>query len=90
MSGVETLAEFDHEKVIVGLLALIATGGKQTTLSQKEAIEILRASALNRQIPLGDRVDAIRMHSRWLGYTLSEGELWAALSALVNDGTGNE
>jgi hypothetical protein len=86
MPGVETLAEFDREKVIVGLLALIATGGNQTTLSQEEAIKILRAIALNRQIPLRDRVAAVRMHSRWLGYQLTEGEIWSVIAALANGG----
>ena len=60
-------AEFTREKVIE-FLARIITGGKQSTISREQCLEVLLQIAVDRKIDVKDRfVEAIRIHSRWLG-----------------------
>jgi hypothetical protein len=84
---VETLAKLNREKLRVVFLALIITGGKQTSLNRDELLEILRAMVLDRKIGLRDRLKAVQLHSRWLGYKLTEGEMWSVISAIANGET---
>ena len=59
-------AEFTREKVIE-FLARIITGGKQSTTSREQCLEVLLQIAVDRKIDVKDRIEAIRIHSRWLG-----------------------
>ena len=59
-------AQFTGEKVIE-FLARIITAGKQSTISREQCLEVLLQIAVDRKIDVKDRIEAIRIHSRWLG-----------------------
>jgi hypothetical protein len=61
---------------VIEFLALIVTGGKQSTLSREEGLELLLQVARDRKIAIEDRLDAIRAHARMEGHLLSEGDQW--------------
>jgi hypothetical protein len=77
--------EFTREEVIE-FLARIITGGKQSTISREQCLELLLRIAEDRKIDVKDRVDAVRIHSRWLGYQLTEGQIWKVIGVLSTDG----
>ncbi len=54
-------------------------------LTRDELLGILAAIAKDRQIALRDRLNAIRIHSRLLGYKLTEIDVWSVIFALAND-----
>ena len=61
-------AEIITREKVIEFLALIATGGKQSTLSREEGLEILLQIARDRKIAIEDRLDAIRAHARTEGH----------------------
>ena len=69
---------------MIEFLALIVTGGKQSTLSREEGLELLLQIARDRKIAIEDRLDAIRAHARMEGHLLIERHHWVALSVLAN------
>ena len=69
---------------MIEFLALIVTGGKQSTLSREEGLELLLQIARDRKIAIEDRLDAIRAHARMEGHLLIERHQWVALSVLAN------
>jgi hypothetical protein len=69
---------------VIEFLALIVTGGKQSTLSREEGLELLLQIARDRKIAIEDRLDAIRAHARMEGHLLIERHQWVALSVLAN------
>ena len=61
---------------------------QEAPVTRNEILGLLAAIVKDRKIPLVDRLQAIRIHSRWLGYRLTEGEIWSVIAALANGGTG--
>ena len=82
-------AEFTREKVIE-FLARIITGGKQSTISREQCLEVLLRIAWDRKIAIEDRLDAIRAHARTEGHSLCERDQWIALSVLANGDTESQ
>jgi hypothetical protein len=81
-------AEFTREKVIE-FLALIITGGKQSTISREQCLGLLLQIAVDRGNTLADRFGALELHAKLKGLELTECGKWAALSVLTNSGTGS-
>ena len=75
---------------MIEFLALIATGGRQRTLTREEGLEILLQIASDKKIAIEDRLDAIRAHARMEGRLLSERDQWVALSVLANGDTESQ
>jgi hypothetical protein len=57
-------------------------------LSREQALEILLRIATDRENDMRDRLDAIRVHSKISGFSLTEGQIWSVIAALANGGTG--
>jgi hypothetical protein len=69
-----------------------AQGGKMSAqapaeLTREGALQLLAQIVKDPQIALKDRVDAIRIHSSWLGYQLTEGQILSVIAMLANGGT---
>ena len=56
-------------------------------LTREGALQLLAQIVKDPQIALKDRVDAIRIHSSWLGYQLTEGQILSVIAMLANGGT---
>lgn len=82
-------AEFTREKVIE-FLALIATGGKQSTLTHEEGLEILLQIATDLKKDMSDRLSAIKIHSTMLGFKLTESQVWSVITVLTNEDTESQ
>jgi tRNA threonylcarbamoyladenosine modification (KEOPS) complex Cgi121 subunit len=82
--GTQAPAEIITREKVIEFLALIATGGKQSTLSREEGLEILLRIAGDRKIAIEDRLDAIKIHSTMLGYKLTESQVWSVITVLAN------
>ncbi len=59
-------------------------------ISRDEILGILRAIVKDRKIAVRDRLDAIRIHSRMLGFKLSETDKWSVILVLANGGTESQ
>jgi hypothetical protein len=57
-------------------------------ITRDDALQLLAVIVKDRQSAVRDRLEAIRIHSRWLGYKLTEGQIWSVIAALANGGTG--
>ena len=60
---------------------------EEAPITRDEILGLLAAIAKDRQIALRDRLDAIRIHSRILGFKLSEADKRSLILALANGGT---
>ena len=63
---------------------------QETPIARDEILGLLAAIAKDRQIALRDRLDAIRIHSRMLGFKLNEADTWSVILALANGGTESQ
>jgi hypothetical protein len=50
-------------------------------LSREQALEILLRIATDRENDMRDRLDAIRVHSKISGFSLTEGQIWSVIAA---------
>ena len=57
---------------------------QEAPITRDEILGLLAAIAKDRQIALRDRLDAIRIHSRMLGFKLTEVAVWSVIAALAN------
>ena len=53
-------------------------------ITREEAMRVLAEIAMNRENAMKDRIEAIRIHSRWSGRRLTEAAIWAVIAALTN------
>jgi hypothetical protein len=58
--------------------------------TREDALALLLQIATDRQNDMRDRLDAVRVHSKMLGYRLSECDKWVVISALANGGTESQ
>ena len=59
-------------------------------ITRNDALQLLAVIVKNRQSAVRDRLEAIRIHSRWLGYELTESQIWTVFVALANGGTESQ
>jgi hypothetical protein len=59
-------------------------------ITRNDALQLLAVIVKDRQVALVDRVDAIRLHSCWLGYQLTEGQIRSVIALLANGGTESQ
>jgi hypothetical protein len=64
-------AEIITREKVIEFLAWIITGGKQSTISREQCLELLLQIAVDRKIDVKDRLEAIGIHSRMLGFKLT-------------------
>ena len=57
---------------------------QEAPVTPNEILGLLAAIVKDRKIPLVDRLQAIRIHSRWLGYRPTEVEIWSVITELAN------
>jgi hypothetical protein len=59
-------------------------------ITRDDALQLLAVIVRDPQIALKDRVDAIRIHSSWLGYQLTEGQIRSVIALLANGATESQ
>jgi hypothetical protein len=59
-------------------------------ITRDDALQLLAVIVKDRQVALVDRVDAIRLHSSWLGDQLTEGQIRSVIALLANGGTESQ
>jgi hypothetical protein len=56
--------------------------------TREDALALLLRVAMDGKS--GDRVNAVKIHSTWLGYELTESQIWTVFVALANGGTESQ
>jgi diphthamide synthase (EF-2-diphthine--ammonia ligase) len=59
-------------------------------ITRDDALQLLAVIVKDRQVALVDRVDAIRLHSSWLGDQLTEDKIRSVIALLANGATESQ
>jgi hypothetical protein len=59
-------------------------------ITREDALALLLRIAMDGKSDISDRLNAVKIHSTWLGYELTESQIWTVIGVLADGGTGSQ